>query len=152
MNEVVDSWWSFSDEAVWMMSVVILLAGVVGGIIFTAWHNRRLRRLAATAQGGLAEQFGPIQLAVPGANCDLLAGSKFIHFFDREEEAVFASIALHDITHLKIFEQTRDSIRFSLHLRSGIDTLPVETFSPASFTSLFHHLTEHGKQVIYVPR
>lgn len=152
MNASVNPWWSISDGTAWLLAVLIVAVGVVGGIAITAWQNRRLRRLTAAAQAGLAEQFGSIQLAIPGVNCDILAGSKFVHFFDREEEIVFASIALRDITHLKIFEQTRDSIRFALRLRSGIDTLPVETCSPASFTNLFHHLTQHGKQVIYVPR
>lgn len=152
MNETVNPWWSISDGTAWLIALLIVAVGVVGGIMITTWHNRRLRRLGAAAQGGLVEEFGPIQLAVPGVNCDILAGTKFVHFFDHEEETVFASVALLDITHLKIFEQTMDSIRFSLHLRSGIDTLPVETFSSASFTNLFHHLTQHGKQVIYVPR
>ena len=152
MNETVNSWWSVSDSTAWLLALLMVGVGVAGGIVITAWQNRRLRRLTVAAQSGLAEQFGSIQLAVPGVRCDILAGSKFVHFFDPEDETVFASVALRDVTHLKIFEQTRDSIRFALRLRSGIDTLPVETFSPASFTNLFHHLTRLGKQVVYVPR
>jgi hypothetical protein len=152
MSESIQPWWALPDGSAWLAAFLIVAVGVIGGMAITAWRNRRSRRSIASIYGGLVEQFGPIDVAVPGRNCDLMAGPKFVHFYDPEDEIVFASVAMWEITHLKIFEQKKDSIRFCLRLRSGIDTLAVETRSPASFTDLFHQLTQQGKQVIYVPR
>jgi hypothetical protein len=152
MSESVHPWWVLSTQLAWLAAFLIVAVGVTGAMAITAWQNRRLRRTVASAYGGLVEQFGPIVVAVPGKSCDLLVGPRFAHFFDAEEEIVFGSVAMQDITHLKIFEHDQDSIRFCLRLGSGIDTLMVETRSPVSFTDLFHQLTQIGKQVIYVPR
>ncbi|MEI9970697.1 MAG: hypothetical protein WDO73_00860 [Ignavibacteriota bacterium] len=152
MNESLQPWWVLTPGAAWIAACIVMAVGIVGGILTTAWHNRRLRRRVEAIYGGLVEHFGPIAVAVPGRTYDLMVGPQFVHFYDPQDEVVFASVAMNDVTHLKIFEQARDSIRFCLRLRSGIDTIPVETDSPASFTDLFHQLTQYGKQVIYVPR
>jgi hypothetical protein len=152
MTEAVQPWWVLSAAMAWFAALLVIAAGVTGALATTWWHNRRLRRIVESAYAGLAEQFGPVAVAVPGKTCDLLAGPRFAHYFDPEEEAVFGSVPMQEITHLKIFEHNGDSIRFCLRLRSGIDTLLVETHSPVSFTGLFHQMTQQGKQVIYVPR